>query len=74
MQNIDPSELDIAGLDDLTMSELRTLKDAVDAAIRAAIAKDRVEREQRTSGAQPAAGPVDLERERDAWTAARKLI
>jgi hypothetical protein len=71
LQNIDPSQLDVTKLEDMTMAELRALKDAVDNAIRAAIARDRVERTQRAAPGA-AVQPVDLERERDAWTAARK--
>jgi hypothetical protein len=61
-------------LDTLSVKELRELRDRVDAAIRAVISRDRVEREAvRLPGAttQPV---IDLEKERDAWTASRKRI
>ena len=62
-------DIDTKWLDDLSVRELRALKDAVDSAIRAAIARDRVARSVPEPSSQPV---VDLERERDAWKAARK--
>ena len=57
-----------ADLNNMTVVELRELRERIDIAIRAAIARSRVKVE-----AQPAAPPqIDLERERDAWTARRR--
>lgn len=61
-------DVDTDRLEEMTVKELMDLKAAVDAAIRASIARDRLARTQSVQSA-PA---VDLERERDAWTASRK--
>ena len=55
-------------LDQLTVVELRAIRDRVDAAIRAAIARSRIE----TSVKLATPAKIDLERERDAWKASRK--
>lgn len=55
-------------LENMSMKELRALMAAVDTAIRASIARDRIERT-----AKPVVDTlIDLERERDAWKAARR--
>lgn len=60
-------------LDSMTVQELKELRDRIDNAIRAEIAKDRVQRESRKLPAEAAPPPaIDLERERDAWAARRK--
>lgn len=58
----------------MTVTELRDLRDRVDTAIRSAIARSRIERQQVLAPAAPsAASIIDLERERDAWKA-RKAV
>jgi hypothetical protein len=57
-----------AELDQMTTVELRALKDRIDTAIRAAIAKRRIEK---SGVAERPMGVVDLEKDRDAWMARR---
>ncbi len=64
--------MDDRDLEYLTVPELLALRDRVDEAIRAEIAKDRVSRETRRPGPDDAPPVIDLERERDAWAARRK--
>ena len=60
-------------LEQMSMRELREFRDAVDAAIRASIARDRNERSAKILGPAVEQRVVfDLERERDAWRASRK--
>lgn len=55
-------------LERMSSKELRSLKDRIDAAIRASIARSRA-----PVAAEPAQPPtIDLERERDAWQARKK--
>ena len=56
-----------AELEAMSVKDLRELRDLVDAAIRAHIAKLRSPLS--TGGAAPAHMTIDLERERDAWQA-----
>lgn len=60
-------------LEQMSVKDLRALKDRIDDAIRSEIAKQRMAREQNTvKPAEEAAPLIDLERERDAWAARRK--
>jgi hypothetical protein len=59
-------------LESMTVSELMALRDRVDEAIRAEIARDRLSRAARKPDGGGAPSVVDLERERDAWAARRK--
>ena len=52
----------------MSVKDLRELRANIDAAIRAAIRSSRTQREPKVE----APVLIDLERERDAWTAARK--
>lgn len=61
-------------LDMLTVKELRELRDRVDDAIRVAIARQRAERESGRFTGEAMATTIDLEKERDAWTASRKRM
>lgn len=56
-------------LEQMTSKDLRALKDRIDIAIRAAIARSRA-----PAAAVPAAAAptIDLERERDAWQARKR--
>ena len=66
MKNVKDSQFE-----HMSVRELREFRDAVDAAIRASIARDRNERSAKV--AMPAERVlIDLERERDAWKASRK--
>ncbi len=60
-------------LTQLTVQELQELKDSIDTAIRAHI---RARAEMKAQAVAPAAkarlAPIDLERERDAWMAAKR--
>jgi hypothetical protein len=60
-----------AELENMTVEDLRALRDKVDDAIRAQIAKSRSASAPHASGA-PAPTVIDLERERDAWQARRR--
>ena len=62
MQRVNVDELEM-----LSVAELKAFRDQVDAAIRAAIARSRVD----TNVKFGAPVKVDLERERDAWKASR---
>lgn len=65
--------MDQAELEQMSVKDLRALKDRIDEAIRAEIAKQRVAREQVAVRAPDAQVQlIDLERERDAWAARRK--
>ncbi len=64
--------MDDRDLEILTVQELLALRDRVDGAIRAEIAKDRLARETRAPAPDDAPQVIDLERERDAWAARRK--
>lgn len=56
-------------LEQMTSKDLRALKDRIDIAIRAAIARSRAP----AAAAPAAAAPtIDLERERDAWQARKR--
>lgn len=57
-------------LDEMSVKDLLALRDRVDGAIRAAIARSRMETVNKPVATE---NVVDLERERDAW-AARKAI
>lgn len=57
-------------LDEMSVKDLLALRDRVDGAIRAAIARSRMETVNKPAVTE---NVVDLERERDAW-AARKAI
>lgn len=62
-------------LDKMSVKELRSFKDEVDAAIRAKIAQDHRERDAKLAKPSAADAPpplIDLERERDAWQASKK--
>ena len=59
-------------LDLLSVKELRELKDNIDTAIRAAIRERNKAKERPVMAAKAAPTPFDLERERDAWIAARR--
>ena len=56
-------------LEDMTVKELRQLKERVDTAIRAAIAKSRIQSQPKLDD-RPT---TDLERERQAWEARKKI-
>ena len=58
-----------AELERMSLKELRLLKDRIDSAIRAAIARSRVPATASQAEAPPP--KIDLERERDAWKARR---
>lgn len=65
--------MDQAELEQMSVKDLCALKDRIDEAIRAEIAKQRVAREQVTvRGPEDQVQLIDLERERDAWAARRK--
>ena len=57
-------------LDEMSVKDLLALRDQVDSAIRACIARSRAEATAKPVGSE---NVFDLERERDAWTA-RKVI
>jgi hypothetical protein len=59
-------------LDTLSVSELRTLKENIDTAIRAAIRERNQAKQRPMTPVQPAPNKFDLERERDAWIAAKR--
>jgi hypothetical protein len=59
-------------LDSLSVKELRDLRAHIDEAIRAAIRNSRVKPEGKAADAPVVSDIGDLERERDAWQAARK--
>lgn len=60
-----------AELERMSLKELRLLKDRIDSAIRAAIARSRSA--PAAPQAEAAAPKIDLERERDAWQARRAV-
>ncbi|MEQ1615902.1 MAG: hypothetical protein ABL904_24355 [Hyphomicrobiaceae bacterium] len=59
-------------LDLLSVNDLRELKNNIDNAIRAAIRERNKAKERPAVAIKPAPTPFDLERERDAWIAARR--
>lgn len=63
--------MEIPELATMSVKELRALRARVDDAIRAQIAKSRAEFQAKTLPVDPAAQPIDLERERDLWKARR---
>jgi len=66
--------MDQSELEQMSVKDLCALKDRVDDAIRAEIAKQRLAREQVTiKPSEEAVQLIDLERERDAWAARRKV-
>jgi len=65
------SGMEIPELTTMSVKELRALRARVDDAIRAQIAKTRVETQAKSQPADLVAQPVDLERERDLWKARR---
>lgn len=58
-------------LSTMSVKELRALRTRVDDAIRAQIAKMKVEAQAKAAPTAPASEPIDLERERDLWKARR---
>lgn len=64
--------MDECDLESMTVQELIELRNRVDEAIRAEIARDRRAREARKTVPGEVAPVIDLERERDAWAARRK--
>jgi hypothetical protein len=66
-------DVDDLQLEKLSVSELRELKDNVDNAIRAVIrARAQLKAQQAMPAQVKAPAKVDLERERDAWMAAKR--
>ena len=63
--------MDQIQLDQLSLNELRQLKDNIDNAIRAQIRAKMAMKANPSAAAIVARPPVDLERERDAWIAKR---
>lgn len=59
-------------LDTLSVNELRTLKENIDTAIRAAIRERNQAKQRPMTPVQAAPTKFDLERERDAWMAAKR--
>ena len=59
-------------LDKLSLNELRELNENIESAIRAAIRQRSAFKAQATGPAAAAPPKVDLERERDAWIAAKR--
>lgn len=67
VQDVNDHQLDL-----LSVKELKELKESIDTAIRAAIRERNKAKERPVVAAKPAPTPFDLERERDAWIAARR--
>ncbi len=63
--------MDECELDSMTVQELRELRERIDDAIRAEIARERKARTTKDDPA-PKVETIDLELERDAWAARRR--